>query len=84
MCLVAPGQVITIDGSAASVAMNGRIRSVSIALEPDVAVGDWVVIAGSVVIRRVEPTTAQDMQAAVRVAYRQPAPNPPSQERSPA
>jgi hydrogenase assembly chaperone HypC/HupF len=72
MCLVAPGRITAIHGSSASVTLDGRLRAVSIALEPDVVVGDWVVVAGGVVVRRIAPTTAQDMQAAVEAA-REPA-----------
>lgn len=83
MCLVAPAQVISVRGTAATVSVEGQTRFVSIDVVPDVAVGDWVVVAGSLVIRRVTSATAREMQAAVAAAYDRPVPDRRNPERSP-
>jgi hydrogenase assembly chaperone HypC/HupF len=68
MCLVSPGLVTAIDGSTASLDVDGRHRAASILLEPDVVVGDWVIVAGGAVLRRIDAPTAQAMRSALTVA----------------
>ncbi len=68
MCLMAPGQVIAIDGPMVMVAVSGRRRAASILAEPGVRVGDWVVVAGDIVLRRIDPATASAMTDAVELA----------------
>ena len=76
MCLMAPGRVSAVEGATATVDVEGRCRLVSILVEPDVRVGDWVVVAGGVVLRRIDASTASDMRIAVGLASSA----PPSQE----
>ena len=68
MCLVSPGRVVALDGSTATLEVDGRRREASVLLEPDVAVGDWVVVVAGAVVRRIEPRDALDMQAAFLAA----------------
>jgi hydrogenase assembly chaperone HypC/HupF len=68
MCLVTPGHVIELDGSIATVDVNGRRRQASILLEPDVLVGDWVIVAGGAVLRRIDASAASAMESAVALA----------------
>lgn len=68
MCLVSPALVTSVDGANATVDIDGRRRLVSILLEPGVVVGDWVVVAGGAVLRRIETATATAMQSAVALA----------------
>ena len=68
MCLVAPGHVIELSGTIATVDVDGRQRQASILLEPDVVVGDWVIVAGSAVLRRIDASAAGAMTAALSLA----------------
>jgi hydrogenase assembly chaperone HypC/HupF len=68
MCLVAPGHVIDLNGTIATVEVAGRRRQASILLEPDVLVGDWVIVAGGAVLRRIDPSAASDMETALALA----------------
>ena len=68
MCLMAPGRIRAIEGVSATVDVDGRRRLASILAEPDVRVGDWVVVAGGLVLRRIDASTASDMRAAVGLA----------------
>jgi hydrogenase assembly chaperone HypC/HupF len=68
MCLMAPGQITAVHGSAATVLVAGRRRVASTLAEPDVQVGDWVIVAGSLVVRRLDPDTAREIQDAVELA----------------
>lgn len=77
MCLMAPGRVSAVEGATATVDVEGRRRLVSILVEPDVRVGDWVVVAGGIVLRRIDASTASDMRIAVGLASSA----PPSEER---
>jgi hydrogenase expression/formation protein HypC len=64
MCLVAPGRVVALDGSTATLDLDGRRRQASILMEPDVRVGDWVVVAGGAVLRRIDSDIAVEMKTA--------------------
>jgi hydrogenase expression/formation protein HypC len=64
MCLVAPGRVVALDGPTATLDVDGRRRQASILMEPDVRVGDWVVVAGGAVLRRIDADVAVEMKTA--------------------
>lgn len=70
MCLVSPARVVAVDGAVATLDADGRRREASILLEPDVRVGDWVVVAGGAVLRRIDESAASEMQSAVSLASR--------------
>lgn len=80
MCLVAPGHVIELNGTLATVDVAGRRRQASILLEPDVLVGDWVIVAGGAVLRRIEASAATAMETALALASTPP-PVPEDQAR---
>lgn len=78
MCLVSPARVTAVDGPNATLEVDGRRRTASILLEPDVQVGDWVIVAGGAVLRRIEAAAAVEMQTAVALASSPgPTPNEP-------
>ena len=64
----APGRVLAVDETDATVALDGRIRRVSTLLVPDLAVGDQVLIAAGTVIRRLDPIEAADLAALLAIA----------------
>jgi hydrogenase assembly chaperone HypC/HupF len=68
MCLVAPGHVVALDGTIATIDVDGRRRQASTLLEPDVVVGDWVVVAGGAVLRLIDAAAASAMRTAVALA----------------
>ena len=68
MCLTAPGRVLALDGATAIVDLDGRRRSAMTLLEPDVAVGDWVVVAGGAILRRLDAVAALEIASANRIA----------------
>lgn len=71
VCLVVPGHVIDVAGLTATVDVDGRARTITTLLDPDIQVGDWVVVAASTILRRVDPADARSMREAVDVAYAQ-------------
>ena len=80
MCLTAPGRVLEIDGPTAVVDLDGRRRTAMTLLEPDVAVGDWVIVAGGAILRRLDATDALEIASANRLARQ---PTEPAQNHQP-
>ncbi len=65
---MAPGRITALHGLSATVETDGRRRIASTLAEPDVQVGDWVIVAGSLIVRRLDPGAAREIQAAVELA----------------
>jgi len=68
MCLMAPGRITEIHGSEATVEVAGRRRVVSLLVEPDVQIGEWVIVAGSLIVRRLDAAAAGEITDAVELA----------------
>jgi len=68
MCLMAPAQVLAVEPDFAIVESDGRRRRASTVLVDELRPGDWVVIAGGAVVRRVEAGNAEMMARAFRTA----------------
>ena len=60
MCLAVPGSVVAIQGDLAEVDVRGIRRNASLALCPDVGVGDYVLIHVGFVIERLEEEEARE------------------------
>jgi hydrogenase assembly chaperone HypC/HupF len=71
MCLTAPARVVALDGSGATVLLGGRERRASTLVVPEMAVGDWVVVAAGTIVERIDPEEAAHLAAAVHEAYRE-------------
>jgi hydrogenase assembly chaperone HypC/HupF len=69
MCLMAPMRVMSLDGTSCEVDSGGRIERVSMVLEPDLEVGDWVLVNGGTVVRRLDPDQAEEMSLAIEVLF---------------
>jgi hydrogenase maturation factor len=69
MCLTLPGEVIAIDGEAAVVRVDGRLRRASALPVPDLRVGDRVIVAAGSVMARLDPAESEEIERLVRVAY---------------
>jgi len=69
MCLTLPGEVIAIDGDAAVVRVDGRLRRASALPVPDLRVGDRVIVAAGSVMARLDPAESEEIERLVRVAY---------------
>jgi hydrogenase maturation factor len=68
MCLTLPGEVIAIDGEAAVVRVDGRLRRASALPVPDLRVGDRVIVAAGSVMARLDPAESEEIERLVRVA----------------
>lgn len=64
MCLAVPMTVKRIEGSRALAEAFGVEKYVDIAMTPDVAVGDKVIIHAGFVIERLDPESAREIEAA--------------------
>jgi hydrogenase assembly chaperone HypC/HupF len=70
MCVSFPGRVIAVDESGASVLQEGLVRRASTLLEPDVQVGDWVMVAVGTIVERLDEERAAEMREALYEALR--------------
>lgn len=71
MCLTAPARVTAVDPEGATVLLGGRERRASTLVVPEVAVGDWVIVAAGTILERIDPLQAAQLTAAVHEAYRE-------------
>ena len=69
MCLTLPGEVIAIEGDAAIVRVDGRLRRANALPVPDLRVGDRVIVAAGSVMARIDPAESEEIERLVRVAY---------------
>lgn len=83
MCIMAPGQVLSVDAESATVAIDGRTRRALTLLEPLVQPGDWVIVAAGAIIERVDPERAAAMQAGHALATRDEPPGAATTHASP-
>jgi hydrogenase assembly chaperone HypC/HupF len=57
-----PGRVIAVDDFGATVETEGRLRRASTIVVPEVAVGDWVVVAAGSIMQRLDPEVATSVR----------------------
>ncbi len=60
MCLAIPAKVLDIQDEIATVDMGGLKRQVSLLLQPDVQIGDYVIVHAGFVINRLDQEAAQE------------------------
>lgn len=68
MCVTYPGQVLEVGDDSALVEIDGRRRRASLLLVPEVAVGDWVIVATGTVLEIVDPEEATEIVAMLEQA----------------
>jgi hydrogenase expression/formation protein HypC len=68
MCVAYPGQVVEVVDDMAVVETNCRRQRASLMLVPEVAVGDWVIVASGAVLNIVDPDEAAEIRAMLDVA----------------
>ncbi len=69
MCLAIPAQIETIEGSKATVALDGHRTSVLIALVPEATVGDWVLIHAGMAITVLDEADALETYDLLKQGY---------------
>lgn len=65
MCLMAPARIEHVDGDHATARVGQRTISVSTLAVPGIAPGAWALVAGGVIVRRIEPDRAAEIAAAL-------------------
>ena len=68
MCIAMPARILSIEADHAVVDIDGRVRRASMLRLPDVAVGDWALVAAGTVLRRLEPDEAAELGQMLRRA----------------
>jgi hydrogenase expression/formation protein HypC len=59
MCLAVPGRVVEVDADGAVVEVRGRSRHAATLLVPDVRPGDYVLLAGGMIVERLSEEEAR-------------------------
>ena len=72
MCLMMPGQVVSVDGEICEVETAGQTDKASMMLEPDLKVGDWVLVNSGTVVRVLEEDQAAEMSQAFAILMQPP------------
>ena len=72
MCIAMPARILAIDAGDAVVEIDGRVRRASMLRLPDVAVGDWALVAAGTVLRRLDPREAAELERLLRGAMTEP------------
>lgn len=67
MCLMMPGHVVSVSGEICEVETAGQVDKASMMLEPDLQVGDWVLVNSGTVVRVLEADQAAEMSQAFGV-----------------
>jgi hydrogenase expression/formation protein HypC len=68
MCLAIPGKVIKIEGDTATVDYEAEQREASIAIVPDVQVGEYVLVQAKMIVQILPEQEAKDALAAIKEA----------------
>ncbi len=69
MCLMAPARVVSVEAGICEVEVGGRVDKASTLLEPDLIVGDWVLVNSGTVVRKLDEDQAAEMAHAFGVIY---------------
>jgi len=69
MCIMAPARVVAVDGTLCEVETGGRIDKASMMLEPDLVVGDWVLVNSGMVVRKLDEDQAAEMTHAFGILF---------------
>jgi hydrogenase assembly chaperone HypC/HupF len=69
MCLMAPARVVAADGQICEVEVGGRVDKASMMLEPDLQIGDWVLVNSGTVVRKLDEDQAAEMARAFGIVY---------------
>lgn len=72
MCIAAPARVLAIESDHALVDLDGRVRRASLLRQPDIAVGDWALVAAGSVLRRLTPEDAAEIAGVLAGAMPEP------------
>lgn len=69
MCLMMPGRVTAVDGQICEIDTSGQIDRASMMLEPDLVVGDWVLVNSGTVVRKLDADQAAEMSEAFGILF---------------
>jgi hydrogenase expression/formation protein HypC len=70
MCVAMPSRVLSVDEGTATVDAAGRQRKASTLLIPDIAPGEWVMVAAGTIVQRLSADEAREITDALMTAIR--------------
>jgi len=68
MCISVPARIVAVDGAVALIDIGGTRQSASTLRCPDLAVGDWVTVAGGSIVGRITRGEATEIAAILQRA----------------
>ena len=71
MCIGYPGRVAGLEPPEAIVETEGRLRRASMLIVPELAVGDFVIVAAGTIVERLVPEEARQIQHLLDTAIQQ-------------
>jgi hydrogenase assembly chaperone HypC/HupF len=66
---MAPARVVAVDGQICEVETGGRVDKASMMLEPDLVIGDWVLVNSGTVVRKLDEDQAAEMTRAFGIIF---------------
>jgi hydrogenase assembly chaperone HypC/HupF len=66
---MAPARVVSVDGTVCEFELGGRVDKASMMLEPDLVVGDWVLVNSGTVVRKLDEEQAAEMTRAFGILF---------------
>lgn len=70
MCVSFPARVVAVDERGATVEGDGRTRRASTLLYPEIAPGEWVMVAAGTIVQRLNAEEAEEIRSALLEALR--------------
>lgn len=70
MCLAIPAKIESIDGSRATVELDGSRTNAIVALVPDAGIGDWVLVHAGYAITKLDEKEAIETYDLLKEMYR--------------
>ncbi len=67
MCLAVPARIVTLNGTTATISVDGALREVDVSLVDEVRLGDYVLVHAGFAIHKWEPDEVAEL-AAIRAA----------------
>lgn len=67
MCLSIPYEIIKINKNKAKVKKGRRIRTIDIFAVPKAKIGDWVLVAGGSVVKKISPREAKEILSLIKL-----------------
>ena len=63
MCLAVPAKIVELNGTAATISVDGALREVDVSLVEDVRLGDYVLVHAGFAIHKWDKSEVEELEA---------------------